>query len=137
MLGQDPAEQSDFPPQNNCNKLYLQMGKEEGFDGGGLRSVSDVNHMAPETRTRSFPNTSGESPRRSKDRLFAPNYKVGIDGLRGVSDFVVEICSARRPAAKQGGIPTALWFAENELMKVKTKVGLILNFMLIYYWCHS
>jgi hypothetical protein len=51
--------------------------------------------------------------------------KVGLAGLSGVSDFFVQACSygcigsvANVAASNSAPIPTALWLAENEVMKV-------------------
>ncbi len=50
--------------------------------------------------------------------------KVGLAGLSGVSDFFVQACSSGRVgtvakvATNNSSIPTALWLAENEVIKV-------------------
>ncbi len=51
--------------------------------------------------------------------------KVGLAGLNELSDFFVQACSsgsvrtvANVAASNSAPIPTALWLAENEVMKV-------------------
>jgi hypothetical protein len=51
--------------------------------------------------------------------------KVGLAGLSGVSDFFVQACSpdisgsnAETDTTNSAPIQTALWLAENEVMKV-------------------
>ncbi len=50
--------------------------------------------------------------------------KVGLAGLSGVSDFFVRACSSgsidtvANVPTSNSSIPTALWLAENEVMKV-------------------
>ncbi len=51
--------------------------------------------------------------------------KVGLAGLSGVSDFFVQACSSgsletvANVTTSNNSIPTALWLAENEVMKVR------------------